>query len=805
MPRANHDPWKLVYTTWDPAEEPLREALCALGNGYFVSRGAAEEARPGGAHYPGTYLHGGYNRLESHVAGRVVVNEDLVNWPSWLALTFRVEGGTWLDLEQVTLLEFRQQLDVRRGILERRMRFRDSQERETLLISRRLVHMQQPHIGAIEWMLVPQNWSGVVEIRSGLDGDIRNQGVARYSGLSCRHLETIDTGRIGEDAIFLTVRTTQSRVLMCQAARTRIFEESGVAAGERRLVEEDSCIAHIIRAECWRDKPLRVEKVVSLYTSRDVAISEPQENAQRAIRRAEPFAALLRTHERAWASLWSRADIELLGDTDPHTQLILRLHIFHLLQTTSLNTIDHDVGVPARGLHGEAYRGHVFWDELYIFPFLQLRFPELTRSLLLYRFRRLGEARHAAREAGYTGAMYPWQSGSDGREETPALHLNPRSGRWLPENTHRQRHVNAAIAYNVWEYFEATGDMEFLSFHGVEMLTSIARFFASRACYNPERGRYELRGVVGPDEYHTHDPLTGEPGLRNNAYTNIMAVWCIKRARAALELLAEEPRAELLARLEVTREELDRWDDVARRMFVPLRDGLILQFEGWETLKEVDWDGLRARHGDIHRLDRVLEAEGDDVNRYQAVKQADVLMLFFLFSREELEELFAGMGYPFDPDMIPRNVEYYLNRTSHGSTLSRVVHAWVLARSTRQSSWPVFEDALRSDVGDIQRGTTPEGIHLGAMAGTVDIVQRCYTGVEVREGVLWLNPRLPDELGGLRCRLRYRGHWLSLVVDHRQLTVRFDRGWSPSVQVGFAGEVHTMAQGEERTFPLPLG
>ena len=197
--------------------------------------------------------------------------------------------------------------------------------------------------------------------------------------------------------------------------------------------------------------------------------------------------------------------------------------MFHLLQTVSEHTIDLDVGVPARGLHGEAYRGHIFWDELFVFPFLNLRFPELTRALLRYRVRRLPEARQAARAAGYRGAMYPWQSGSDGREETQRLHLNPRSGRWLPDNSHRQRHVNAAVAWNVWQYYQATGDLDFLAAYGAEMLLEIARFWASIATYNRALDRYEICGVMGPDEYHDGYPDRDEPGLDNNAYTNVMA------------------------------------------------------------------------------------------------------------------------------------------------------------------------------------------------------------------------------------------------------------------------------------------
>ena len=168
--------------------------------------------------------------------------------------------------------------------------------------------------------------------------------------------------------------------------------------------------------------------------------------------------------------------------------------------------------MPARGLNGEAYRGHVFWDELFVYPFLNFRLPEITRGLLMYRYRRIAEARAAARDAGYEGAMYPWQSGSDGEEETQRVHLNPLSGRWEPDLSRNQRHVNAAIFYNVWCYYHATHDLDFLRDHGAEMLLEIARFWSSIARYNPDRDRWEIHGVMGPDEFHDKYPGAGEGG-----------------------------------------------------------------------------------------------------------------------------------------------------------------------------------------------------------------------------------------------------------------------------------------------------
>ena len=295
------------------------------------------------------------------------------------------------------------------------------------------------------------------------------------------------------------------------------------------------------------------------------------------------------------------------------------------------------------GWHGEAYRGHIFWDELFIFPYLNLHLPDLTRALLLYRYRRLPEARWAAAAEGLNGALYPWQSGSSGKEESQVVHLNPKSGRWLPDNSWLQRHINIAVAYNVWQYYQATEDLTFLAFGGAEMMVEIARLLESLATYNRAMDRYEIRRVMGPDEYHDAYPDATEPGLNNNAYTNVMAAWVLCRAKECFDLVPAFRRAELTQKLNLQQEELAKWDEISRKLVVAFHDdGIISQFEGYGDLEEFDWAGYRERYGDIQRLDRILEAEGDSPNRYKLSKQADVLMLFYLLSADELEGIFRA-------------------------------------------------------------------------------------------------------------------------------------------------------------------
>ena len=798
--------WSLIYEGYAPDQEGLRETLCTLGNGYFATRAAAPNALADDIHYPGTYLAGGYNRLKTEIGGREIENEDLVNIPNWLPLVFRIEEGPWLRPEEVETLDYCQELDLRQGLLSRSMRLRDQEGRTTRWNERRIVSMEDPHLAAIEMRLTPEDWSGRITIRSALDGSVINSGVARYRDLNGRHLETLETGQTQDDTILLRSRMIQCRREIVEAARTRLYRKGDLVPTESRLERLPDFVAQDIALEMKEGDEVTVEKVVALYTSHDAAISEPGLAALKQLGHAGSFDNLFEAHRRAWAHLWDECGIEIESKVDGAVAMKLHLHIFHLLQTASTHSIDLDVGIPPRGWHGEAYRGHIMWDELFIFPYLNLHKPALTRALLRYRYRRLGEARRHAREAGYRGAMFPWQSGSDGREECQRVHLNPLSGRWIPDNSYRQRHINAAIALNVWQYYEVTEDREFLYHFGAELMLEIARFWASLASYDAGAERYSIRGVMGPDEFHTAYPdadPTEEGGLDNNAYTNFMVSWTLSRALDVLDLLPDNRSRELCDRLELSEQELRDWDDISRDLTIPFhKDGVVSQFEGYEALREFDWAAYQEKYGQIDRLDRILETEGEDPNHYKVSKQADVLMLFFLFSTEELTEIFERLGYDFSPDTIFKTIHYYMQRTSHGSTLSWITHAWVLARADRARSWQLLCQALDSDFADLQGGTTPEGIHLGAMAGTVDLIQRCYTGVEPRANVLTFNPRLPDELSRLKTTIRYRGQTLDLDVTHDCLSISSRPFTAYPITIAYRGHVREISPGQHYEFRL---
>lgn len=793
--------WTLTYEGFEPEEEGLREALCTLGNGYFATRGAAPEAEADDFHYPGTYMAGAYNRVTAEIDGGTVDQEDLVNLPNWLPLTFRIEGGEWFDLRRVEVLSYRQELDLKRGLLTRVLRFRDDQGRRSRLTDRRFVHLRRPHLAALQRTLVAENWSGRIEVRSALDGRVMNAGVESYQPRRTRHLDPVDAGPIEPEGIGLTMRTNQSRIEIAMAARTRLALDGRPLPAGGQVAAEPSFVAHEFSVDLPVAGVLTVEKVVAVHSSRDRAISESGLAAREAIAEAGGFDALVEEHVLAWEQFWRRCDVRIEDGVD--AQRTLRLHVFHLLQTASTNTVDLDAGVPARGWTGEAYRGHIFWDELFVLPFLNLRLPAVARSLLLYRYRRLPAARRAAQEEGYAGAMYPWQSGSSGREETPPIYHNPRTNGPIRDHTRLQRHIGAAIAFNVWQYYQSTGDAEFLSQFGAEMILEIARFWSSIAAYSEELGRFEIDRVIGPDEFHSGYPDAERPGLRNNTYTNVMAVWVLCRALEVLDLLPEMRRQELCESLDLGREEIERWDAISRTMRVAfLEGGVLAQFEGYDRLEELDWEGYRERYGDIQRLDFILDAEGDTPNRYKVSKQPDVLMLFYLLPTEELRSIFDRLGYSLDDEMIGRTIDHYLARTSHGSTLSRVVHAWVLSRRDQKSSWQWFREALSSDVADVQDGSTSEGIHLGAMAGTVDMIQRAYTGLEMRGDVLRFDPCLPDELTSVSTHLYYRWCRLDVEITRSRLRARVHPDAPRPVGLALPGREDLVAPGDVRDFPL---
>lgn len=773
--------WLLRYHDYETGSERSREALLAVGNGYFGTRGAMEESSANKVNYPGTYVSGLFNRLVSRVGDREIENEDFVNISNWLPVTFRAGGGKWLNFDpdpSMIIRRIDRTLDMRRGELKREMVVEDKEGRQTLLVTSRFASMDDPHRAGMVYSVKPLNYSGKIEIKSGIEGCHSNAGVERYNSLNQQHLEPVSE-EVVEGRMDLLVKTTQSGVGIGVSAKNGI-KTNGVPALQSTRTGS-GWITQVYTVEAAEGEEVILEKCVSIYTSKDPGAGEPMVRARNTVEEMDSYGEEMSKSSAAWEKIWKRIDIVISGDRE--AQRLVRLHLFQMMVTASPHHAGLDAGIAPRGLHGEAYRGHIFWDELYMLPLYNIHFPEVTRSVLMYRYNRLEAARAYAVEYGYEGAMFPWQSGSDGREETQIIHLNPLSGEWGDDYSSLQRHISLAIAYNVWCYYHTTGDLAFMDHFGAEILLDICKFWVSKS--GSDGNRFHVDKVMGPDEFHEKLPGSESGGLEDNAYSNIMVSWMLERAFQVLDDLTGDHRSRIMGILSLSEDDLDHWKQVMQQLALSINDqGIVEQFSGYFGLEELDWDNYRAKYADIHRLDRILKAEGKSPDSYKLSKQADLLMGVFNLGADEFRRVVTGLGYELPDDYLEKNYDYYIKRTSHGSTLSRLVHArlaWQMGRKV--AGWELYMDALRSDLVDIQGGTTGEGIHCGVMAGTVFEVISTYGGLDLSGELPSISPSLPGHWTSLQYCFSHRGSDFRVEVTGSEVKIYLQKAEKKKIKV----------------------
>ncbi len=780
--------WGLKYNDYVPEKEKSREALLTTGNGFFATRGSMEELSAGDYNYPASYMAGLFNKRKSSVGNKTIENEDSVNFVNWIPVNFRPKGGEWFDPNRHEILSFDRYLDFHTGVLNRTIVVKHPDGKESKIESRRFVSMADPHLAGLEYSVTPLNYSGEIEMYSMLDSLLINDGVERYRDLDQNHLEHTGQGQKNGMA-YINVRTNQSHTSISIAEKL-IFKVRGEDIKQDDFVVSSGKVKTVFNVKAGKNEKLILQKIVSIHNSRDFNQEDPLESAMSKLAAISNFDAILADSSRSWAEIWKKADLKIEGDR--YSQKLIRLHIYHLIVTSSSFNKDLDVGIPARGLHGEAYRGHIFWDELYIFPWYISHFPENAKSSLMYRYRRLNEARKYAKQHNYEGAMFPWQSGSSGEEETQVLHLNPVSGEWGDDYSSLQRHISIAIAYNIWEYYHISGDQVFMNEYGAEMFLEICRFWASKADFNESTGRYSIKKVMGPDEFHEKLPESTGGGLTDNAYTNLMVVWCMKQAFKIIDNMGDEKRKTLRDKIFLQEAELEKWKDMTERMNILFNEDKVMeQFQGYFNLKELDWDHYNAKYDDIHRMDRILKAEGKSPDDYKVAKQADTLMLFYLLGTEEVKKLLNGLSYDVPEDFLKLNFDYYIKRTSHGSTLSRVVHAYLSEKiGQRELCKDLFMEALASDYNDVQGGTTSEGIHVGVMGGTVLTAISMFGGLSWDDEMLILNPDLPDHWHQMDFNFLFKEDWYEFRISKKKIQLNVVLKNKDEVKVKVNGDIH---------------
>ena len=377
------DSWQLKYYDYNQEKERSREALLTIGNGYFGTRGALEESSANKVNYPGTYISGLYNRLISQVAGRDLENEDFVNIPNWLPIRFRIEGNEWFEFKPEPTYEIEKihrYLDLKTGELKRVMIVKDSNDRRTKIDSSRFASMENPHIAGLQFSITPLNYSDNIEIQSDLNGNHINAGVERYKELNQKQMEPVSESIDGEYN-FLEIKTTNSNIRIAQSAKLMIGSDVDDFEYETRSSHKEGFTTTSYSFNAKQNQEVTVQKLVAIYTSMDDGIKNPLEISKKIIRSIADYSVELNKSKDAWLKLWDKMDIIIDGDR--YAQKLIRMHLYHSLVTASPHYENQDTGIAPRGLHGEAYRGHIFWDELYILPLYNIHFPEVVKSVRL--------------------------------------------------------------------------------------------------------------------------------------------------------------------------------------------------------------------------------------------------------------------------------------------------------------------------------------------------------------------------------------------------------------------------------------
>lgn len=698
--------WNILETDFKPDRQHHQETVFTIGNGYLGTRGSFEEGYPDDQ--AATLIHGIFDDAP-------IVQTELVNCPSWLPLTIRVDGERF-RLDRGKVLRYDRHLNLKLGLLTRSVQWQSPNGAILEFRFERFCSLADQHVMAMRVQVASINFAGAIEIEAGFD--------PHPTTMTQEHWLTLDSGSC-DNVLWLSSQTLHSQMKLGLAAKLTVIDENKVVNATNTAL--------ITTTQMQPQQTLTVEKIVAVYTSRDT--QDPLDAALRRLETVPSYKTLFAAHISAWAIAWQKSDIVIEGDLK--AQACVRHNLFQLLIAAPRH--DDRVSIPAKTLSGFAYRGHVFWDtEIFIVPFFALTQPHLARNLLTYRYHMLPGARRKAQEAGYEGAMYPWESAHTGDEVTP---------RWVPGANGEmiriwcgdiELHITADVAYGAWQYWQVTGDDAWMRDYGAEILLETAKFWASRAQWNDDRQRYEINDVIGPDENHEH--------VDNNAFTNTMAQWNLRSALSLWDWLQQsfpETCDRLSQALDLSVDRLTHWAEVANHFTVKPDPNtrLIEQFDGFFALEDVNLADYEPR---TRSMQAILGIE--PTNQRQILKQPDVLMMMYLLRQQ------------FDRETLQANFEYYTPRTDHtyGSSLGPAIQAILACElGYTQDAYDHFMRAALVDVEDVRRNAA-EGIHAASAGGIWQAIVFGFAGIRFNELDPTAHPNLPAHWTRLKFRLTWR-------------------------------------------------
>ncbi len=752
-----HHAWKIIEDQFDPTVHQISESLFSLGNGYMGQRGNFEEHYSGRS-LQGQYLAGIYYPDKTRVGwwknGYPKYFAKVLNAPSWIDLSV-VINGIELDLHSWKILSFVRTLDMKSGILSRKVEVSHDSGLTLEIISRRVCHYKYKELGLLEYSIKILEGEADILFKSFLDGDVRNED-ANYDEQFWHDFQ-IEIGLSQlENYHFLACSTKKTNFKVQYVTNQQLYKN-------HLKVKYDNQVSHSKSTEqIWRltatsSDLVTLKKSVCIVSSFYHPADQLREEAKNKIQSflALDWKKLWNIHKESWAEKWLESDIVINGDVA--AQQGIRFNIFHLHQTYRGD--DPRLNIGPKGFTGEKYGGSTYWDtEAYCLPFyLSTAEPSVSRNLLLYRFKHLQKAIQNAQLLGFENgaALYPMvtMNGEECHNE------------W--EITFEEIHRNGAIAYAIYDYVRYTGDTVYLYKEGIEVLVAISRFWAQRVHYASPKKKYVMHGVTGPNEY--------ENNVNNNWYTNYVAIWCLRytlQTISEIELKDPDLHKDLQERHNVTFEEQDKWRTIIENLYLPKDDqkNIFIQHEGYldKEIRPVSTLSSGERPINQHwSWDRIL--------RSCFIKQADVLQGLYFFEDH------------FDHKTIKDNFDFYEPLTVHESSLSPCVHA-ILACTIKayEKSYEMYLRTARLDLDDYNNDTE-DGCHITSMAGTWMAVIKGFAGMRIVDNHLSFRPHCPKKWTSYVFHLKFRGREIDVEINKNEIKL-FNHGTAMNIMIN--GRIH---------------
>ena len=715
--------WEIIYDELNPEQLNHEETVLMTGNGYLSTRGSIPVRYHG--ENIATFVHGLYDDI-------AVSFTELVNIPNWTSFQIQIDGEK-LDLQSGELVAVKHVLDMKLGTLYLDFVWKNSKGQETRFHFERFASLAEIHLLCQRLEITPLNYSAEVEVIVSLDGKTDNLGFQHWEFLSQEYNKEIFS-------IELKTKKTAITLAMSQSLRTTGLTPIST---EYWNLEQHPSKRLVFNGKV--DEKISIDKLTTVYTSRD--LSNPVQAAKELLlkNKQTQWEKLSEQNEKAWKKEWAISDVIIKSKDD--AQLMVRFSIYQMLICAPRQ--DDQVSIGAKTLSGYGYRGHVFWDtEIFLLPFFILTNPKVAKNLLSYRWHRLEGARAKAKKGGFKGAQFPWESALTGDEVTPTwvTHYKDPSKLVRIWTGDIQIHITADIAYAFIQYWEMTGDDEFMLDCGIPLILETAQFWSSRLEWEPGKGKYVITDVIGPDENHEH--------VDNNAFTNYSAKWHLRMASELYHWLKKNHtvRAKrIAAQIGLTKEDVNRWESMSKNIYLPelTEGGVIEQFEGYFNLVDINLDEYKDRTQSMQEIFGIEES-----NQTQVLKQPDVVTMLYLFRKE------------FAKDVIEANYEYYNRRTDHeyGSSLGPSMQSLVASMTGRKGE--AYEHFLRSAKADLYdiRGNVKDGIHAASLGGIWQAVVFGFSGLRFEDGILSTSSILPEPWEYLAFHINYKGktHFIEL-------------------------------------------